>query len=497
MLADSNSKAGLFSAVVTAFIVESYKGLQRNPDDDIVNILSQIAVQLGNPLNTTSFIPSKESPLLQAFAPGASTIRVNTVWFMSLVLSLTTVLVGIVSLQWLREHQNYTSMTPRQQYAIFHMRAEGLEKWQVHRIFTAMPLLLQSALVLFFTGIIDFLLAFGHIAVVIPVTIVIGFTLLFLVATTLLPTLQGFTLFFNISFSGRDRNLPAQCPFKSPQSDAVRAISLPMFILLRLLHPHIRTVSQKVGKRLSRARSFALFDWMYELYRRMRRFPTTIHRWLNRKISPDKLRSGPHYTFFEHVIYYDRTWLSFDLNWLAIRDSYMRCAFRRPLERFDRLGQDRLYNGLPLWDILQGLISQVHPDVSLAYHALEEVCDDEFSNSDDYQKGYLYDIVATGTSRPGACFPDFYKRFYDHPDSKSVVKYQILFMFLHRIPSLDRGTVSLHMAELQLRLIRYVYMSRCLVREHSGGLPLCLIPKGDLFSRRIPLVCRCQPCNTS
>lgn len=213
-------KAGLFSAVVTAFIVESYKTLQRDSTDVMINLLLQIVDRLGDSSNSTS-VSSQPSSSLPAFSPTDSAIRINVFWFISLVLSLTTVLVGIVSLQWLREHQNYTNLTPRQQYAILNMRNKGLEKWHVRNIFTAMPLFLQSVLVLFFAGIIDFLSVFGHIAVVIPVTIVIGLTLLFLVATTLFPTLQGFSLFFNFSFSGGYRDVPVQCPYKSPQSDAV------------------------------------------------------------------------------------------------------------------------------------------------------------------------------------------------------------------------------------------------------------------------------------
>lgn len=94
-------KAGLFSASVTAFIIESYKGLQRDPNNDIVNLLSHITIQLGNPLNTTSTIPFQTSLLLSIFTPSPSIIQINIFWFVSLILSLMTVVVGIVSLQWL------------------------------------------------------------------------------------------------------------------------------------------------------------------------------------------------------------------------------------------------------------------------------------------------------------------------------------------------------------------------------------------------------------
>ncbi|KDR75477.1 hypothetical protein GALMADRAFT_68761, partial [Galerina marginata CBS 339.88] len=93
--------AGLFSAVVTAFVIDSYKGLKADPNDKMIDLLSRIATRVENPLNTTATLPPVEIP----FSPPSFVIRLNTFWFLSLVLSLSTVLLGIISLQWLREHQ--------------------------------------------------------------------------------------------------------------------------------------------------------------------------------------------------------------------------------------------------------------------------------------------------------------------------------------------------------------------------------------------------------
>ncbi|KDR66586.1 hypothetical protein GALMADRAFT_26637, partial [Galerina marginata CBS 339.88] len=93
--------AGLFSAVVTAFVIESYKTLQPDPNSAVVDLLSRIATRLDDPpLNEVSPITSAAS-----FSPPPSSIRINILWFLSLILSLTTVLVGIITLQWLREYQ--------------------------------------------------------------------------------------------------------------------------------------------------------------------------------------------------------------------------------------------------------------------------------------------------------------------------------------------------------------------------------------------------------
>ncbi|KIM36337.1 hypothetical protein M413DRAFT_33824, partial [Hebeloma cylindrosporum] len=89
--------AGLFSAVVTSFVVESSKDLQ--PDSNTL-LLSHIATLIDNATKgTVSNVPQIQ------FSPSPSSYRINALWFASLVLSLATVLVGIVSLQWIREHQ--------------------------------------------------------------------------------------------------------------------------------------------------------------------------------------------------------------------------------------------------------------------------------------------------------------------------------------------------------------------------------------------------------
>lgn len=135
------------------------------------------------------------------FSPDASALRINIVWFISLVLSLTTVLVGTISLQWLREHESFADLTQREMYAVHHMRYQSLITWHVDKVFATLPLLLQCSLVLFLIGIIDFLNAItaGNWTVAIPVTIVVGFTFLFLIATAMLPSLQALSLYFDFS----------------------------------------------------------------------------------------------------------------------------------------------------------------------------------------------------------------------------------------------------------------------------------------------------------
>ena len=210
-------KAGLFSAVVTAFIIESYKALKQDPTEVL---LSRILAQLEGRANGTDIpTPSK-------FTPTPTEIRVNILWFLSLIFSLTTVLIGIISLQWLREYlRPHTDLEPQIALSLHHLNVESLDRWYLPQIFTALPLLLQLALVLFLGGILDFLWSLNS-TVAIPIAVAVGFSLFFLLWTTVLPTTQALLLFLPRLPWG---NMPrSPCPYRSPQSWAFHQLVRPL-----------------------------------------------------------------------------------------------------------------------------------------------------------------------------------------------------------------------------------------------------------------------------
>lgn len=169
-----------------------------------------------------TFVDDIASPELP---PSASDIRVNCLWFLSLIFSLTTVLVGILVLQWLREHQRPRGdLAPQLAYSLLNMHTEALDRWFIPQIITFLPLLLQGGLVFFFVGMVDFLWQLDR-RVAYPVMVFICLTLLFLVLTTLLPTLQSLTLF--LPRRKRSRVPRAPCPYKSRQSWAFHELVAP------------------------------------------------------------------------------------------------------------------------------------------------------------------------------------------------------------------------------------------------------------------------------
>ncbi|KAJ7144015.1 hypothetical protein C8R44DRAFT_558813, partial [Mycena epipterygia] len=96
--------SGLFSASLTAFLIESYRTLQPDSGDTTVQILTQISEQLMAMSNNASFM-SPESP---SFQPTPSSLVCNTLWFISLSLSITCALLATLVEQWAREFLHKT-----------------------------------------------------------------------------------------------------------------------------------------------------------------------------------------------------------------------------------------------------------------------------------------------------------------------------------------------------------------------------------------------------
>ncbi|KAI0312543.1 hypothetical protein OF83DRAFT_1067010, partial [Amylostereum chailletii] len=158
--------AGLFSASLTAFIVESYQNLQPNPAEQTmqlanqsVTLLAQISRQLGaNGAQTNLSFPDPQSASFSG--PTASDVRINIFWFMSLVFSLSAALFATIVQQWVRDYmhhafQRYSNSLKRARIRQF--LHDGADFWGMSVIVNAIPALIHISLFLFFIGLAQFL----------------------------------------------------------------------------------------------------------------------------------------------------------------------------------------------------------------------------------------------------------------------------------------------------------------------------------------------------
>jgi hypothetical protein len=253
-------------------VIESYKWLQEDSGDVSVRLLAFMATQLAN-----STTPLPVALVQPPFSVSPSEVRINAVWFLSLTLALSTVLIGILCLQWLREYQRDAALSHKDAVALRQMRFEGLLYWRVPDILSVLPILLQSSLVLFFFGLLELLWTRNTIVAAF-ITAAVGVVMLFLAATTALPLLQ-------YVFTSDPHLRVHQCPYKSPQSWLFYQIGTIFFLLLDSLHLWWSSLEESPSsRRLLKSRGD--LNWLnYDMRWRALRDAQEVVRGTPRKLS--------------------------------------------------------------------------------------------------------------------------------------------------------------------------------------------------------------------
>lgn len=207
-------QAGLFSAVLTAFVVETYSLLQPDETGTTNQLLAYtLALRPHNffppPALNATITALLEAP---AFSPATCARWINTLFFVSLVFSLSAALFGILAKQWLREYMHWNSAlaAPRDNIMVRQIRIAAWEDWRVPAIISSIPVLLRLAVILFLVGLVILLWTLDNV-VAIAVSVATGLSLAAAGAFTFLPIIF------------------ARCPYKSPTARA----SFRLFHLLR------------------------------------------------------------------------------------------------------------------------------------------------------------------------------------------------------------------------------------------------------------------------
>ncbi|GJE85029.1 hypothetical protein PsYK624_011060 [Phanerochaete sordida] len=195
--------AGLFSAFLTAFVVQTYPMLTAD-NSAMTNQL--LALSVSSQLRTAGTIVS---PTINAtlaflldtthFTPSAAVRAINVMFFLSLILSMASAFFGILSKQWIREHLKWNSALaePRENVLVRQDRIEAWEAWNVAAFISSIPALLELAMMLFLAGVVTLLWTLDDVVAI----IITAFAAIFIAvaaAFTILPvTLR-------------------RCPYKSP-----------------------------------------------------------------------------------------------------------------------------------------------------------------------------------------------------------------------------------------------------------------------------------------
>ncbi|KAJ7665743.1 hypothetical protein B0H17DRAFT_1210862 [Mycena rosella] len=158
--------AGLFSASLTAFIIESYKTLTPDSGNTTAAMLAQISNQLAASASGTT---SKRLP------PPSS---------------LSCALIATLVEQWARDfvQKADTRPAPVTRARIFSYLYYGLKRFNMHALVDLVPLLLHMSLVLFFAGLVAFLLPINRTVMAVAAAL-LGIVVAIYCALSVLPLL--------------------------------------------------------------------------------------------------------------------------------------------------------------------------------------------------------------------------------------------------------------------------------------------------------------------
>ncbi|KAG8757072.1 hypothetical protein FRC14_002405 [Serendipita sp. 396] len=146
--------AALYSAILAAFVIESMKKLEEDPQETARDLLMYIANQTFNAARNRTLDQYEPTH----FSPEKYIIIINGLLFASLSLGLVVGLVAIIILQWIIRYdsgllrKNAKDRATTRQY-----RLEAMEYWQLPRIIALLPILLYASFTLFFSGLLSWL----------------------------------------------------------------------------------------------------------------------------------------------------------------------------------------------------------------------------------------------------------------------------------------------------------------------------------------------------
>ena len=375
-------------------------------------------------------------------ASAAPSVPVSILWVLSLVVSLGTVVVGITSLQWIREYLSDSRLGPKEGLAFRQMRHDGLIFWKVRFIISILPTLLLFSILLFLHGLLLFLYSLNRV-VANAVAVPIGVVWVFMGFATMLPALQCI-------FMGEERVRGHQCPYKSPS-----------------------------------ARLFAWFAFWFSI------LVIRMLRWLGWKAESLKKKQ----TFLENLIKGGLDWVSFDTTWQ--RERLMNpsdkskgregCDIPQALAWLSRTGTHSVEGFHALYSSLR----DVHPAIAL--ETIKKLVPDDHISDFPLQCGHDHRHDAVLKDLMGAVLLGYSMRNNDHLQAP---------FFHHRVELFIRIANSLvgipgeALSDTRALVEKYFTEDMTIISPFSEDLDYSEVPNGAslntsrLEHRKLTRICR-------
>ncbi|QRV94374.1 transmembrane protein [Ceratobasidium sp. AG-Ba] len=185
------AKAALFSAISTAFIIESLGDLKPDPAESSAQtllVMSQTLTAIAN--NQPVSLPAPEEASYNQFSPPRSAVVVNILWLLSLSLSVAVSLIAMLAKDWCYKFMSNRVGPMYAQARKRHQKWNGMVAWHMEEVLAFLPWMLHMALLLFAIGLCIYLLDINT-SVGLPVTVVTGLVTCLYGCTTVLPMIDG------------------------------------------------------------------------------------------------------------------------------------------------------------------------------------------------------------------------------------------------------------------------------------------------------------------
>ncbi|CAE6503953.1 unnamed protein product [Rhizoctonia solani] len=179
--------AALFSAISTAFLMESSQRLQEDPVDmseQTLLIISQTLLAIANSTAPAAAPPPGDKP----FTPPRIVVIVNTLWYMSLSVSVSASFLAMLAKDWCHSFLAGRTGEPYVQARRRQRRWTMIENWKMQELITVLPSLIHLSLLLFAIGLCIYVWELNKV-VAIPVWCVCGASVGFYVASSFLATI--------------------------------------------------------------------------------------------------------------------------------------------------------------------------------------------------------------------------------------------------------------------------------------------------------------------
>jgi hypothetical protein len=175
--------------------------LSSDSGDETNYLLGQISQQLSALSPNGTYIPPTPYPPYSPSPPSLSAIMVNSLWVLSLLISLASALVATLMQQWARRYIQLPQIpsVPTERARVRSYLFLGTQIYHMSRAVEAAPALLHLSVFLFFAGLVLFFFMI-YTAVAIVVSICVGLIGFVYIILTILPCLDH------------------RCPYRTPMS---------------------------------------------------------------------------------------------------------------------------------------------------------------------------------------------------------------------------------------------------------------------------------------